>query len=116
LQSEQYLQQSLAISKTLADKPAIAAALEQWGDNERDAQQYNDAENRYLRALYIRHALGDITTTKNLLSKLSEIYQLEKNSVHNAELTDKAKAANRWIEKIDNHDLTGWQDMMQAFD
>jgi tetratricopeptide (TPR) repeat protein len=63
---QQYLDRALQISRALADKPAIAAALEQSGDVFSENGMAADAEDRYLRALFIRIDLEDTRSAESL--------------------------------------------------
>jgi tetratricopeptide (TPR) repeat protein len=102
------LSASLAISRKLADRPAIAAGLMQWAEMDIAAENFTDAEDKCLRALYIRHHLGDVKNTLLILEKLQAIYA----KTHNV----KQQQAADWIAKLTANDLAGWQQLFADFD
>jgi len=102
------LTQALTISQNLADRTAIAATLTQWTQFDIDTQQYDKAEDKALRALFIRHQLGDVKNTLAILQMLKEIYALTNNSKHGQ--------AIRWIDKITSNDLADWGLLFPDFD
>ena len=102
------LSESLAISRKLADRPAIAATLMQSAEMDVTDENLTDAENKYLRALFIRHQLGDVKNSLLILQQLQSIYTLTHN--------EKQRQAAAWIAKLSANDLTGWQQLFADFD
>jgi hypothetical protein len=102
------LSESLSISRKLADRPAIAATLMQWAEMDIAAANLTDAEDKCLRALFIRHQLGDVKNTRLILEKLQAIYVITNN--------EKQQQAADWITKLSASDLTGWQQLFTDFD
>lgn len=102
------LSESLAISRNLADRPAIAATLVQWAEMDLAAANFTDAEDKYLRALFIRHELGDVKNSLLILKKLQIIYLATDN--------EKQKKTKYWITKISDNDLKGWEQLFSDFD
>lgn len=102
------LKQSLSISQKLANRTAIAATLTQWSDIDIKNERYNNAEDKSLRALFIRHQLGDEKNSLAILKQLQTIYSATDNK--------KAALANSWVVKISNHDLENWENLFADFD
>lgn len=102
------LTRSLGISQQLARRTAIAATLTQWANIELNKKRYAQAEDKYLRALFIRHQLGDVKNSLAILQRLQTIYKATNNS--------KQALANRWIEKLLSYDLNDWQNLFSDFD
>lgn len=102
------LSQALHISGELADRPAIAATLTQWAQLDQVLENLGDAEDKYLRALFIRHQLGDVKNSLYILEKLQDIYALTDNS--------KQEKTAYWIRKISQHDLADWPLLFSDFD
>ena len=102
------LTQSLAISRNLAARTAIAATLKQWAAIDVEAERFNDAEDKYLRTLFIRHQLGDVKNTLITLEQLRTVYAKTNNV--------KQKQAQNWINKIENGDLRDWDQLFSDFE
>lgn len=102
------LTHSLTISQQLANRTAIAATLTQWANIDTKQKRYKEAEDKYLRALFIRHQLGDAKSSLAILQQLQTIYIATNNK--------KEKSTNHWIEKLSNHELSDWQDLFTDFD
>jgi len=102
------LSASLAISRKLADRPAIAATLMQWAELDIAAEDLTDAEDKCLRALFIRHQLGDAKNTLLILEKLRAIYVITNN--------EKQQKAADWIAKLSASNLANWQQLFADFD
>lgn len=102
------LSEALSITVEKADKPAIAATLTQWAQLDLTLGHPDEAEDKYLRALFIRHQLGDVKNSLRILEKLQGIYALTDNS--------KQKKANYWIRKISQHDVADWPQLFTDFD
>ena len=94
------LTRSLAISRTLADRPAIAATLTQWAQLDIDSGMPDTAEDKYLRALFIRHQLGDVKNSLSILEQLQDTYSITDR--------DKQDSAEMWIKKLYSNDLDDW--------
>lgn len=102
------LSESLAISRNLADRPAIAATLMQWAELDTASGNFSDAEDKYLRALFIRHQLGDVKNTLLILEKLQVIYLTTNN--------EKQALTENWIRKISGNELDDWKLLFSDFD
>jgi tetratricopeptide (TPR) repeat protein len=102
------LSESLTISRNLADRPAIAATLMQWAELDTASGNFSDAEDKYLRALFIRHQLGDVKNTLLTLEKLQLIYLATNN--------EKQVLTENWIRKISGNELDDWEQLFSGFD
>ena len=102
------LSQSLAISQDLANRTAIAATLTQWADFDKEEKRFNDAEDKYLRALFIRHQLGDVRNSLFILQQLHSIYTATDN--------DKKILTKNWLDKLSGNDLSDWEILFSDFD
>lgn len=106
--SEEKLQQSLQISRQRADRPAIAATLLQMAQLDIGTKDYQQAEDRLLRALLIRHQLGDVNSTLTLLEELQIVYTETGNS--------KSALTAKWIDRISANKLSDWELLFSDFD
>lgn len=102
------LAHSLSISQQLANRTAIAATLTQWADIDIDNHRYKQAEDKSLRALFIRHQLGDVKNSLGILRQLQSIYTATENR--------KATLSRRWIEKVTDGNLNHWERLLTDFD
>ena len=102
------LSQSLSISQDLANRTAIAATLTQWANFDKGEKRFNDAEDKYLRALFIRHQLGDVKNSLFILKQLQTIYV--------ATDSDKKTLTKNWIVRLSDNDLSGWEILFSDFD
>ena len=102
------LAKSLAISQALANRTAIAATLTQWADFDLEEKRLIDAEDKYLRALFIRHQLGDVQNSQTILKQLQLIYR--------GTDPEKASQVSSLIEKFENNDLSHWDDLILDLD
>ncbi len=102
------LADSLSISQKLANRTAIAATLTQWGKVDIDNKNYGQAEDKILRALFIRHQLGDVKNSLILLRQLQSIYIATENK--------KETLTKDWIEKLSSHELGDWENLFSDFD
>ncbi len=102
------LTRSLSISQQLANRTAIAATLTQWADADIDNHRYKQAEDKSLRALFIRHQLGDVKNSLSILQQLQTIYTATDNK--------KETLSRRWIKKITDGNLNDWEDLFTDFD
>jgi len=102
------LADSLAISQQLANRTAIAATLTQWASVDINNKNYKQAENKILRALFIRHQLGDVKSSLTLLQLLQTVYSATNNK--------KDTLTKDWVEKISNHELSDWENLFDDFD
>ena len=102
------LTRSLSISQNLATRTAIAATLAQWAKVNIEMQEYDQAEDKYLRALFIRHQLGDVKNSLLILKQLQIVYAK----------TDKEKAAlaSGWASKLSDHELSDWDQLFSDFE
>ncbi len=107
--TKQLLTQSLTISQNLASRTAIAATLAQWATHNIENKEYPQAEDKVLRALFIRHQLGDVKNSLLLLKQLQRVY-LATNNI------EKQAQSQRWIEMLSQHDFTDWNNMFTYFD
>ena len=102
------LTQSLSISQNLASRTAIAATLTQWTNIDIENKQYQQAEDKALRALFIRHQLGDAKNSIIILKQLQTIYIASGN--------EKEALTNSWIEKLSNSELSDWGKLFSDFE
>lgn len=102
------LNRSLDISRSNADRLAIAAALTQWGNAESEEAEHMEAEDKYLRALFIRHRLGDVESCIILLNALDQQYRVTGNS--------RQEKTQQWIRRLDEGDLSHWQQLYEDFE
>ena len=102
------LMRSLSISKNLADRPAIAATLTQWAQLDIEAEMFEQAEDKLLRALFIRHQLTDVKNSLMILKQLQRIYAETNNN--------KQQLTNSWIKKISNAEMNDWQQLFSDFE
>jgi len=105
---QQLLSSSLHISRLLADRPAIAATLLQMAQSDIARQNFKQAEDRLLRALLIRHQLGDVKSTLILLEQLQTVYTETGDS--------KARLTKKWIDRIYAKELDDWDILFADFD
>ena len=102
------LAQSLSISRNLADRTAIAANLTQWASIDIKAKRYLDAEDKLIRALFIRHQLGDVKNSLIILQQLQVVYAaMGKN---------KQILVESWINKLSNNELSNWPGLFSDFE
>lgn len=102
------LSQSLSISQDLANRTAIAATLTQWADFDKEEKRFNEAEDKYLRALFIRHQLGDARNSLFILEQLHSIYTTTEN--------DKKNLTKNWLDKLSENDFSDWEILFSDFD
>lgn len=102
------LTQSLSISQNLASRTAIAATLTQWTNIDIENKRYQQAEDKALRALFIRHQLGDVKNSIFILKQLQTTYIASGN--------EKEALTNSWIEKLSNSELSDWGKLFSDFE
>lgn len=102
------LSQSLSISQNHAARTAIAATLTQWADIDIANERYDEAEDKSLRALFIRHQLGDVKNSMALLKQLKTIYSSTDNK--------KAALTTDWIDKLSAHEFNDWESLYSDFE
>ncbi len=102
------LRQSLSISQSHAARTAIAATLTQWSDIDIENKRYSEAEDKSLRALFIRHQLGDVKNSLTIMEQLKVIYTATDD--------EKIKPANNWINKLSAQDFSDWGNLYSDFE
>lgn len=102
------LTQSLSISQNHADRTAIAATLIQWANLDIVNRKYSEAEDKSLRALFIRHQLGDVKNSLIILKLLQDIYT--------ATGDEKEILTSNWIDRLSNHELSDWETLFSDFE
>ena len=102
------LMQSLSISQSHAARTAISATLTQWANIDIENKRYSEAEDKSLRALFIRHQLGDVKNSLVILKMLQNIYT--------ATGDEKEVLTNNWIDKLSNHELSDWETLFSDFE
>lgn len=102
------LARSLSISQKQAARTAIAATLSQWASVDIEQKRYREAEDKILRALFIRHQLGDVRNSLKLLQKLQTVYDRSADQ--------KLSLVENWIKKLQAQELSGWDALFSAFD
>ncbi len=95
------LTRSLSISQDLAARTAIAATLTQWADLDINNKRFKEAEDKSLRALFIRHQLGDVQSSIIILKQLIHIYDATDNP--------KKVITDTWIKKLSSHQTSDWE-------
>lgn len=120
------LKQALELARGIPDKPAIAATLTQWGDTDSghmhpdvtspDEDAFARAEDRYLRALYIRHKLGDRFSTVNLLEKLESLYARHSDTQVDSDGAGKLERTRYWQNRIRQDKPVDWPALIDDFD
>ncbi len=102
------LSQTLSISQKHANRTAIAATLSQWANLNVKEKKYDKAEDKYLRALFIRHQLGDVKNSMVILEQLNITYISTNN--------EKAEQASSWISKLSSQDFSDWENLVSDFE
>ena len=102
------LTRSLTISRNLANRTAIAANLTQWANLDIQKKRLKEAEDKLLRALFIRHQVGDKVNSLTLLKQLNLIY-VESNN-------NKQVHAKEWVERLTQGQLIDWDQLFSEFD
>ncbi len=103
------LDESLNLSRKLADRTAIAACLSQWAAIDSKAARYDAAEDKYLRALFIRHQLGDVKSSLNVLQNLKTIYSAT-SADQQLQLTES------WINKLSTKQFDDWEQLFSDYE
>jgi len=101
-------QEALAIYKKHAHKPGIASTLHEWGDRLMDDNDLPGAEDKLLRALFVRQSIQDEAGSIRLLMSLKALY----------EKRDDIKSANetvRWINKLSATRFNRWERFIKTF-
>lgn len=102
------LTQSLSLSQSLANRTAIAATLTQWANFDVEEKQFRDAEDKCLRALFIRHQLGDVKNSLLILKQLQIIYSETDQ--------ERARLISSWIMKLENGESGDWGRLVTEID
>ena len=102
------LADALSISRRLADRPAIAATLAQSADIDLQTKDYAAAEDKFTRALFIRHQLGDVHNSSILLGRLNTLYK--------ATDSDRQTLTQKWLDKLANGEISEWDSLFSDFD
>ena len=102
------LADSLSISRQLANRTAIAATLTQWANIDINNKNHKQAEDKILRALFIRHQLRDAKSSLLLLQKLQTVYIATNNK--------KETLTKNWIKKLSDRELNDWENLFTNFD
>ena len=98
---DRYFGEALNIYHRQANRSGIAATLQEWGDEEIQKKQIEDAEDKLQRALYIRQSLQDRKNSLKIIVSL-------------ARASDNAKT-RVWIEKLQNRQFMQWDEFIAAF-
>ena len=101
------LAQALNISRKIADRPAIAATLTQWASIDIRNNSFLYAEDKNIRALFIRHQLGDVKNSLKILKQLNTIYIETKDS--------KQSLTENWIEQLSNNNMKNWPGLFDSY-
>jgi tetratricopeptide (TPR) repeat protein len=108
VEAEELLQQALDIYRPEAVRPAIAATL---GESARIAirlEQWEEAEDRLLRALYIRVWILDRIGSAEVLDLFSEMYLAQGRQ-------NAADEAAEWSRHIREDKATDWRNLSQQY-
>ncbi len=82
--------------------------MAQWANVDINNKNYGQAEDKTLRALFIRHQLGDVKNSLILLQQLQTIYIATENK--------KEALTEHWIEKLSSPELNNWENLFSDFD
>lgn len=107
-QQTKLLAQSLDISRKRADRPAIAATLTQWAGLNLANKNFNEAEDQYIRALFIRHQIGDVKNSLIILKQLNVIYLKTNNN--------KQVQTESIINELSNNNMENWDNLFNHYD
>ena len=98
---EKHLSIALDIYRQQANRPGIAATLQEWGDLLIKDKQTEAAKDKLQRALYIRQYLQDKNNSLKILNSLNKISDSSKTKI--------------WIKKIKNKDFKQWSNFISVF-
>lgn len=98
---EKYYLSALDIYRQQTNRVGIAATLQEWANALIRVGQHESAEDKLLRALYIRQSLRD---KKNSLKALASL----------AKISDDDKAP-LWAERLKNKDFNQWDEFVSDF-
>jgi len=99
---------ALAIYRSQAHRPGIAATLSEWAQRDIGHQRYDSAKNKLGRALFIRAQLMDRVNCREILVELQRVYS-DTNSA------DRLAATRNWIEQLDAAGFDQWQQLTEAY-
>ena len=105
---EKNYQQSLSIYRKHAHKPGIASTLHEWGDLLIKENDLNSAEDKVLRALFVRQSMEDENGSIRLLISLNILYKNQNN------IRDSNNVI-RWMNKISSGSFNQWDRFIKAF-
>ena len=100
-EQETLFAEALDIYRKQTNRPGIAATLQEWADVLIQQNQPEAAQDKLLRALYIRQSLQDRNNSLKTLNSLAKI-------------TDDSKTKS-WIEKLQNKQFKEWDGFVAAF-
>ncbi|HEX9802546.1 MAG TPA: tetratricopeptide repeat protein [Gammaproteobacteria bacterium] len=106
--AEERLQQALDIYRPEAVRPAIAATLEESARVAIQLEQWEQAEDRLLRALYIRVWILDRIGSAEVLDRFGEMYLAQGRR-------EAADEAAEWSRHIREDDATDWRNLSQQY-
>ena len=98
---EKYLSQALNIYRQQANRPGIAATLQEWGTSLIQQKQIASAIDKLQRALFIRQSLQDRTNSLKILNSLATISGNNKTQA--------------WIVKLQDKNFKQWDKFTAAF-
>ena len=107
-QAEKNYQHSLSIYRKHAHKPGIASTLHEWGDLLIKENDLNSAEDKLLRALFVRQSMEDEDGSIRLLISLNTLYKNQEN-------TRGSNKAIRWVNKLSSGSFNQWARFIKAF-
>ncbi len=82
--------------------------MAQWANVDINNKNYGRAEDKTLRALFIRHQLRDVKNSLALLQQLQNIYIATGNK--------KETLTKDWIKKLSRRELNNWENLFSDFD
>lgn len=106
--AEKQFSEALAVYRKEAARPAIAATLGESASVAMQQQQWSLAEERLLRALYIRVWILDRIGSADTLEQLSRVYQAEDNA-------EAAQEALDWSQHIREGKAIDWRDLGKKY-
>ena len=106
--SEKKYRQALGIYKEYAHRPGIASTLHEWGDRLIEDNNLSGAEDKLLRALFVRQSIQDEAGSIRLLTSLNQLYD-KQGDIRSANETV------RWINKLSKARFNRWERFTKTF-
>ncbi len=107
--SDSRYEDALKLYRKLAHKRGIAATLQEWSASDSEYGAYVSAEQKLLRALYIRASLKDQRNLKRLFQQYQQL------AADNGMPMDRAERVQYWNEELDKPGFNRWNTVMAEF-